>query len=160
MIPPIPRALEKEHRFLDEAGDTTFFGNPPLRFRARAHFARHRPLRRGEPKRENVPTAEYQSVLHEEQKASPQIRCPRHTAGLDEEKHRRNHDLDSQLAWRGTAEQDWNLFKNDRKKPNSSLEQANDAADIRHIRSLRVGPLTDPERAPKSWGFFASGRPT
>lgn len=26
MIPPVQPALEKEHRFLDEAGDTTFFG--------------------------------------------------------------------------------------------------------------------------------------
>lgn len=30
-------------------------------------------------------------------------------------------------------------------------------AHIFVIRPLRVGPLVDPEREPKSWGFFLSG---
>ena len=47
-------------------------------------------------KRKNIPTAEYQSVMKEEQQ-SP-IR-----AAYD----RRNRDLDPQLVWRGKDEQDW-----------------------------------------------------
>jgi adenine-specific DNA-methyltransferase len=47
-------------------------------------------------KRKNIPTAEYQSVMKEEQQ-SP-IRAAY---------ERRNRDLDPQLVWRGKDEQDW-----------------------------------------------------
>ena len=47
-------------------------------------------------KRKNIPTAEYQSVVKEEQQ-SP-IRAAY---------QRRNRDLDPQLVWRGKDEQDW-----------------------------------------------------
>ena len=46
-------------------------------------------------KRKNIPTAEHQAVLDEEQKKPRQIRYPRNT------------DLDPQLVWRGKDEQDW-----------------------------------------------------
>lgn len=46
-------------------------------------------------KRKNIPTAEYQSVLDENQKTPKQVRYPRNT------------DLDPQLVWRGKDEQDW-----------------------------------------------------
>jgi adenine-specific DNA-methyltransferase len=46
-------------------------------------------------KRKNIPTAEYQSVLDDEQKAPKTLRYPRNT------------DLDPQLVWRGKDEQDW-----------------------------------------------------
>jgi adenine-specific DNA-methyltransferase len=47
-------------------------------------------------KRKNIPTAEYQSVMAEEEKSPIQ-------AAFD----RRNRDLDPQLVWRGKDEQNW-----------------------------------------------------
>jgi len=52
-------------------------------------------LKHDDATRRNIPTAEFQSVLHEEQQTSKQIRYPRNT------------DLDPQLVWRGKDEQDW-----------------------------------------------------
>ena len=46
--------------------------------------------------RKNIPTAEYQSVLKEEQQSPIRIAY-----------ERRNRDLDPQLVWRGKDEQDW-----------------------------------------------------
>ena len=47
-------------------------------------------------KRKNIPTAEYQSVVKQEQARPVRV-----------EYERRNHDLDPQLVWRGKDEQDW-----------------------------------------------------
>ncbi|MHB1669652.1 site-specific DNA-methyltransferase [Thiomonas sp.] len=52
-------------------------------------------LRHTEDKRKNIPTAEHQSVLEQEQKQPKTLRYPRNT------------DLDPQLVWRGKDEQDW-----------------------------------------------------
>ncbi len=52
-------------------------------------------LNHDEAKRKNIPTAEHQSVLEQEQKTPKVIRYPRDT------------DLDPQLVWRGKDEQDW-----------------------------------------------------
>jgi adenine-specific DNA-methyltransferase len=46
-------------------------------------------------KRKNIPTAEYQSIIKNEEKQPVEIRYPRNT------------DLDPQLVWRGKDEQDW-----------------------------------------------------
>ena len=46
--------------------------------------------------RKNIPTAEYQSVLHHE-----------HENPIEVPYARRNRDLDPQLVWRGKDEQDW-----------------------------------------------------
>jgi adenine-specific DNA-methyltransferase len=46
--------------------------------------------------RRNIPTAEYQSVLQQEQENSVRVAY-----------ERRNRDLDPQLVWRGKDEQDW-----------------------------------------------------
>lgn len=46
--------------------------------------------------RKNIPTAEYQSVMDDEQKSSIELAY-----------ERRNRDLDPQLVWRGKDEQDW-----------------------------------------------------
>jgi adenine-specific DNA-methyltransferase len=46
-------------------------------------------------KRKNIPTAEFQSVLKQEQQAPTKVKYPRNT------------DLDPQLVWRGKDEQDW-----------------------------------------------------
>ena len=49
-----------------------------------------------EAKRRNIPTAEYESVIREEEKTPIRIAY-----------ERRNRDLDPQLVWRGKDEQDW-----------------------------------------------------
>jgi adenine-specific DNA-methyltransferase len=48
-----------------------------------------------EDKRKNIPTAEYQSVMAEEEKSPIRVAY-----------ERRNRDLDPQLVWRGKDEQD------------------------------------------------------
>ena len=47
-------------------------------------------------KRKNIPTAEYQSLLHDDEKSPIRLAY-----------ERRNRDLDPQLVWRGKDEQDW-----------------------------------------------------
>ncbi|MBT3011741.1 MAG: site-specific DNA-methyltransferase [Candidatus Thiodiazotropha sp. (ex Lucina pensylvanica)] len=49
-----------------------------------------------EASRKNIPTAEYEAVLHEKDKSSVRVAYKR-----------RNRDLDPQLVWRGKDEQDW-----------------------------------------------------
>jgi adenine-specific DNA-methyltransferase len=52
-------------------------------------------LRHADATRKNIPTAEHQSVLEQEEKQPKPVRYPRNT------------DLDPQLVWRGKDEQDW-----------------------------------------------------
>ncbi|MEX2649868.1 MAG: site-specific DNA-methyltransferase, partial [Alphaproteobacteria bacterium] len=47
-------------------------------------------------KRRNIPTAEFESLMRDEDKSPVQIAY-----------QRRNRDLDPQLVWRGKDEQDW-----------------------------------------------------
>lgn len=49
-----------------------------------------------EATRKNIPTAEHESVMHQEQKSPIRVAY-----------ERRNRDLDPQLVWRGKDEQDW-----------------------------------------------------
>ncbi len=60
-----------------------------------------------EASRKNIPTAEYQSVMQKEEQTPVRVALRRDAAGLEEEKARRNRDLDPQLVWRGKDEQDW-----------------------------------------------------
>ena len=53
-------------------------------------------LKHDEAKRKNLPTAEFQSVMRDEEKTPLRIAY-----------ERRNRDLDPQLVWRGKDEQDW-----------------------------------------------------
>jgi len=53
-------------------------------------------LTHDEAKRRNIPTAEYQSVMHKDEQNPVRIAY-----------ERRNRDLDPQLVWRGKDEQDW-----------------------------------------------------
>jgi type III restriction enzyme len=53
-------------------------------------------IRHGADKRKNIPTAEFQSVVKEEQQHPLRVAY-----------ERRNRDLDPQLVWRGKDEQDW-----------------------------------------------------
>jgi len=64
-------------------------------------------LTHDEAKRRNIPTAEYQSVMQKNEQDPVRVAYPRGAAGLEEEKQRRNRDLDPQLVWRGKDEQDW-----------------------------------------------------
>ena len=53
-------------------------------------------LTHGEASRKNIPTAEYQAVLEEDDRSPIQVAY-----------ERRNRDLDPQLVWRGKDSQDW-----------------------------------------------------
>ncbi len=53
-------------------------------------------LKHKEASRKNIPTAEFESVMREEEKSPVQLAYAR-----------RNRDLDPQLVWRGKDEQDW-----------------------------------------------------
>src|ERR1044071_2909205 len=53
-------------------------------------------LTHDEASRKNIPTAEFQSVMKEEQQSPIRVAY-----------ERRNRDLDPQLVWRGKDEQDW-----------------------------------------------------
>ncbi len=53
-------------------------------------------LTHNDASRKNIPTAEYQSVMHKEDLTPLQVAY-----------QRRNRDLDPQLVWRGKDEQDW-----------------------------------------------------
>ena len=64
-------------------------------------------LKHDEAKRKNIPTAEYQSVLQKTEQDPVRVAYKREAAGLEDEKTRRNRDLDPQLVWRGKDEQDW-----------------------------------------------------
>src|ERR1700716_1587852 len=49
-----------------------------------------------EASRKNIPTAEFQSVMHKDEQSAVCVAY-----------ERRNRDLDPQLVWRGKDEQDW-----------------------------------------------------
>ncbi len=53
-------------------------------------------LKHDEAKRKNIPTAEFQSVLHKDEQHPVRVAY-----------ERRNRDLDPQLVWRGKDERDW-----------------------------------------------------
>jgi adenine-specific DNA-methyltransferase len=53
-------------------------------------------IKHGGAKRKNIPTAEYRSVMKDEEQNPIRIAY-----------ERRNRDLDPQLVWRGKDEQDW-----------------------------------------------------
>lgn len=53
-------------------------------------------LKHDDATRKNIPTAEYQSVMAEDEKNPIRVAY-----------ERRNRDLDPQLVWRGKDEQDW-----------------------------------------------------
>lgn len=53
-------------------------------------------IKHDDAKRKNIPTAEYQSVLAQDEKSPVRVAY-----------ERRNRDLDPQLVWRGKDEQDW-----------------------------------------------------
>jgi len=60
-----------------------------------------------EAHRKNIPTAEYESILNDDDKAAKAVRYERGSDALADEKASRNRDLDPQLVWRGKDEQDW-----------------------------------------------------
>jgi len=57
--------------------------------------------------RKNIPTAELESVVSEDQQKYITVAYKRGNNALEEEQANRNRDLDPQLIWRGKDEQDW-----------------------------------------------------
>ncbi len=53
-------------------------------------------IRHKDASRKNIPTAEYQAVMADDERSPIEVACKR-----------RNRDLDPQLVWRGKDEQDW-----------------------------------------------------
>ncbi|MHB1280619.1 MAG: DNA methyltransferase [Acidithiobacillus sp.] len=64
-------------------------------------------LTHDEATRKNIPTAEYQAVMRQDEQQPVRVEYPRQAAGLEDEKRSRNPDLDPQLIWRGKDRQDW-----------------------------------------------------
>ena len=63
-------------------------------------------LRHQDASRKNIPTAEYQAVMEEDDRSPIQVAYER-PACASPHADRRNRDLDPQLVWRGKDEQDW-----------------------------------------------------
>ena len=64
-------------------------------------------LKHDEATRKNIPTAEFQSVMRQDEQRPVRVEYPRNAGGLVDEKQQRNADLDPQLVWRGKDQQDW-----------------------------------------------------
>ena len=100
-------------------------------------------LTHAEASRRNIPTAEYQAVMEEDDRSPIQVAY-----------ERRNRDLDPQLVWRGKDEQDWSdlvvqappLFIQEKVHPKVLIDDL-----------LRQSKETEVERAVGGVGF--SGRP-
>ena len=60
-------------------------------------------LTHDEATRKNIPTAEYQAVMRQDEQQPVRVAYPRQTAGMEDEKRSRN----PQLIWRGKDRQDW-----------------------------------------------------
>ena len=83
--------------------------------------------------RKNIPTAEYEAVLHEKDKSPIRIAY-----------ERRNRDLDPQLVWRGKDEQDWSdlivhappLYIQEKVHPKVLIDELRSQTE----QSLSVGP--------------------
>ncbi|EQD48877.1 modification methylase, partial [mine drainage metagenome] len=64
-------------------------------------------LKHDDATRKNIPTAEFQSVMRQDEQRPVRLEYPRNAAGLADEKQQRDADLDPQLVWRGKDQQDW-----------------------------------------------------
>ena len=60
-------------------------------------------LTHDEATRKNIPTAEYQAVMRQDEQQPVRVAYPRQAAGMEDEKRSRN----PQLIWRGKDRQDW-----------------------------------------------------
>ena len=80
--------------------------------------------------RKNIPTAEYQSVLAQDERSPVRVAYGRPSSALADEKEKRSRDLDPQLVWRGKDEQDWSdlvvhappLYIQEKVKPKALIE--------------------------------------
>ena len=108
-------------------------------------------LKHAEAKRKNIPTAEFESVMREEDKSPVRLAY-----------ERRNRDLDPQLVWRGKDEQDWTdlvvqappLYIQEKVHPKvliDDLQRATKAA--RAARRGRQRPTCSPisTACPRTW---------
>jgi adenine-specific DNA-methyltransferase len=87
-----------------------------------------------ESRRKYIPTAEYQSVMEEEEKSPVRVAY-----------ERRNRDLDPQLVWRGKDEQDWSelvvsappLYIQEKVQPRAIID------DLRRQSQVRAAEIGD-----------------
>ena len=112
-------------------------------------------LTHAEAKRKNIPTAEFQSVMADQDQQPVPVTYPRKGAqGMEEELRGRNPDLDPQLVWRGKDQQDWSdlvvqappLFIQEKVHPKvliDDLRKQTEAADI--AKKLAAGEATTPQ---------------
>ncbi|WP_334033327.1 site-specific DNA-methyltransferase [Burkholderia orbicola] len=95
-----------------------------------------------EAKRKNIPTVEHQSVMQHHEQAPVKVTYPRDCKGLDDEKARRNRDVDPQLVWRGKDQQDWSdlvvnappLYIQEKVKPKVLID------DLRRVSEAASAP--------------------
>ncbi len=64
-------------------------------------------LTHSDASRTNIPTAEHQTMMVDAEAKPTQVSYIRGVKGLEDEKEKRNRDLDPQLVWRGKDSQDW-----------------------------------------------------
>lgn len=91
-------------------------------------------IKHSSDKRKNIPTAEYQSVVQEEQQHPVRVAI-----------ERRNRDLDPQLVWRGKDEQDWSdlvvhappLYIQEKVRPKELIDDL--------VRQSQKGKSTSPD---------------
>ena len=103
-------------------------------------------LKHIDDKRTNIPTAEYQAVMEEDDRSPVQVAYER----LSAEKASRNRDLDPQLVWRGKDVQDWSdlvvqappLFIQEKVLPKVLIDDL-----------LRLSKETEAEKAATGSGF-------
>ena len=91
--------------------------------------------------RKNIPTAEYQSVMKQEQQSPLRVAY-----------ERRNRDLDPQLVWRGKDEQDWSdlvvqappLFIQEKVHPKALIDDLHHQSEAARIaKKLASGEAGD-----------------
>lgn len=112
-------------------------------------------LTHAEAKRKNIPTAEFQSVMADQDQQPVPVTYPRKGAkGMEEEVQGRNPDLDPQLVWRGKDQQDWSdlvvqappLFIQEKVHPKvliDDLRKQTEAAEI--AKKLAAGEAETPQ---------------
>ena len=106
-------------------------------------------LKHIDDKRTNIPTAEYQAVMAEDDRSPIEIAYER-PACASPHADRRNRDLDPQLVWRGKDEQDWSdlvvqappLFIQEKVLPKVLIDDL-----------LRLSKETEAEKAAAGSGF-------
>ncbi len=98
-------------------------------------------IKHADAKRRNIPTAEYQSVMADDERRPVRV-----------EYARRNRDLDPQLVWRGKDEQDWSnlvvhappLYIQEKVHPKALVDELQrESARMREARARNDGAVSE-----------------